>query len=148
MLELTTITYYPEREDRVSGYTFYPGWIQTDGDLVEGKYKMDDPKNVYNEAVFNINPGVNYLTENQIRVLNATPSIADKIKNKIIEIDHPVQPVVQPPVAATPVAATPVAATPVAATPVAATPVAQPTVQPTVQPTDTRKRPPLEENKP
>ena len=145
MPEFTTVTYFPEREDRVSGYTFYPGWIQTDGDQFEKKYKMDDPKNVYNEAVFNINPGVNYLTENQIRVLNATPSIADKIKNKIIEVEHSVQPVVQPvvqpPVAATPVAATPVAQ-PVAATPVAATPVAA-----TVA-TDTRKRPPLEENKP
>ena len=127
MSEFTTVTYYPEREDRVSGYTFYPGWIQTDGDQFEKKYKMDDPMNVYNEAVFNINPGVNYLTDNQIRVLNATPSIADKIKNKIIEIEHPVQPVVQPTVQ-------PVA-TPVAAT--VATPVA----------TDTRKRPPLEETK-
>ena len=127
MSEFTTVTYFPEREDRVSGYTFYPGWIQTDGDQFEKKYKMDDPKNVYNEAVFNINPGVNYLTDNQIRVLNATPSIADKIKNKIIEIEHPVQPVVQPTVQ-------PVA-TPVAAT--VATPVA----------TDTRKRPPLEETK-
>ena len=133
MPEFTTVTYYPEREDRVSGYTFYPGWIQTDGDLVGGKYKMDDPKNVYNEGVFNINPGINYLTENQIRVLNATPSIADKIKNKIIEIDHPVQPVVQP--VATPVVQPVVQ--PVAQPPVAATPVA----------TDIRKRPPLEETK-
>ena len=132
---------------------------------------MDDPKNVYNEAVFNINPGIIFLTDDQIRVLNATPSIADNIKNKIIEIDHPVQPVVQPPVAATPVAATPVAATPVSATPVAATvaatpvaatpvaatpvsatPVAATPVAATVAATpvaaDTRKRPPLEENKP
>ena len=146
MPEFTTVTYFPEREDRVSGYTFYPGWIQTDGDQFEGKYKMDDPKNVYNEAVFNINPGINFLTDDQIRVLNATPSIADKIKNKIIEVEHSVQPVVQPPVAATPVAATPVAATPVAQ-PVAATPVAQP-VAATPVATDTRKRPPLEENKP
>jgi len=140
MPEFTKITYHPEREDRESGYTFYPGWIQTDGDLVDGKYKIGDPKNVYNERAFDITPGINFLTDDQIRVLNATPSIADKIKNKIIEVDHPVQPVVQP--VATPVVqpvATPVVqpvATPVAAT--VATPVA----------TDTRKRPPLEENKP
>ena len=143
MSEFTKILYFPEREDRVSGYTFYPGWIQTDGDQFEGKYKIEDPKNVYNESAFDISPGINYLTENQIKVLNATPSIADKIKNKIIEIDRTpigsvVQPVVQPTV--------PPVVQPVVQP--AVQPTVPPVVQPAVQPTDTRKRPPLEEKTP
>ena len=143
MSELTKIVYFPEREDRVSGYTFYPGWIQTDGDQFEGKYKIGDPKNVYNERAFDINPGTNYLTEDQIKVLNATPSIADKIKNKIIEIDRtPIASVVQPTVPPIVQPTVPPVVQPTVQ------PTVPPVVQPVVQPTDTRKRPPLEEKTP
>jgi hypothetical protein len=48
---------------------------------------FSDPKNVKNHSTFSLEPGLNQLTENQIKVLKAIPNVADKINRQLIDLD-------------------------------------------------------------
>ena len=96
MSELQKVVYHAVRDGRTMPFVFYPGMIIADGAKNEnGSFDLKDPLNVYNDVTFSLEPGENFLTENQVKVLRAIPLIAQKIEAKLIELDPPDQPVAQ-----------------------------------------------------
>jgi hypothetical protein len=87
--QLQKVYYHAARDDgRKAGLVVYPGVIIADGKKTkDGELDFSDPKNVENHSTFSLEPGMNQLTENQIKVLKAIPNVADKIARQLVDLD-------------------------------------------------------------
>jgi hypothetical protein len=88
MADLIRVVYHSLRESREAGYVFYPGYVKGDIDQSTGQPKPGtEDQALFNPGVFNLVPGDNYFTEDQIKVVLATTGMQEKVDNKIIELD-------------------------------------------------------------
>jgi hypothetical protein len=87
--QLQKVYYHAARDDgRKAGIVVYPGVIIADGKKTkDGELDFSDPKNVRNHTTFSVEPGLNQLNENQIKVLKAIPNVADKIARQLVDLD-------------------------------------------------------------
>ena len=92
---LKKVSYHAEREQRESGMVFYSG-------LIKPASKEGAGDEVVNESTFTLEPGDNYLSDEQIKVMMLFTGMPDKVKNKIIELPAADKPAEENPKVQTP----------------------------------------------
>ena len=91
---MTQLVYHADREGREAGFVFYEG-------LVKPETKEGAGDAIVNSSMFVIEPGINFLSDDQIAVVKLYLGMDKRFKDKVFDVAvPPVEPV--PPVDLTP----------------------------------------------